>query len=470
MSRVIQEPPILAALLSSVFFVAGCGDQPKAAEQPNKSSKTVEATAPAGKNGEPASGAASTQPSTPAAAAEAAPPFAPAVLEDVRQFAEVLDLGKLPMPTGGTLGEASPTRFHATVPLKVKAAVDFYRKKLEAEGWKPAGPNSMESVTDSFAQVQLGKGNYLIGMTILPAGDKLAGVEIEQRGDLDSRTFPRLGDVTDIYSDHGSTQYFTTVKLDKAVEELRKRLKAEGWQEYDKAFTQKADRHDAADLLFLKKAYTLHVSVMIPPAEPGKTSVTFAISTLARDMPSPTDAAHIEIEDSRWIMMCETPGETATAADYYRKAMKELGFTTPPRESSSDKWRTLSFESADKDLVVVTLQPAKDKGTKVKLEGFTAAFLEAVDKARDAARQKHEAEEKADAADKAARAKKFREESERQDKIMNDAIGSAVKSATQSAASGDSKKIEDDVKSKMEKALHDAGLGDAPAPAAKPAK
>ncbi len=185
---------------------------------------------------------------------------------------------------------------------------------------------------------------------------------------------------------------------------MRRRLKADGWQEYDRAFSQKADRPDAADLLFRKKGYSLGVSISIPPVDPGKTAVQCHVTTLARDMPAPADAGHVEIEDSRWIMMCDTPGEMSAAADFYRKAMKEVGFPDAPKENSSDNWRTLSFESPDHDLVVVTLQPGKekdakeqstkDKGTKVKLEGYTAAFREALKKADAAARLKLEAQEK----------------------------------------------------------------------------
>jgi hypothetical protein len=464
MSRAIVKPAFPVLLLSWVFLIAGCGNQPNAAEPPNKPGKTADASAPASKNGEPASDAAS----TPAAAAKAAP--APAVLEDVRQFAQVLDLAKLAMPTGGTLGEASPTRFHATVPLTVKAAVDFYLKKLDAEGWKPVGPNAMEGVTDSFAQVRLGKDNYLLGMTIMPAEGKMSGVEIEQHGDLDSRTLPRLDNVDDQYSDHGSSLYFTAVKLDKATDELRRRLKADGWQEYDRAFSQKAVRADATDLLFHKKAYSLGVAISIPPAEPGKTAVQYHVTTLARDMPAPADAKHVEIEDSRWILMCDAPGDVAAAADFYRTAMKGIGFTAPPHETSSDKWRTLSFESPDKDLVLVTLEPAKDKGTKVKLEGYSAAFREALRKLEAAAKLKREAQEKADAADKAARVKAFKEESDRQDKVIQGEIDKAVKGATKSLPPGDSKKIEEDVKDKVQKALRDAGVRDVPTPDAKPDK
>ncbi len=55
--------------------------------------------------------------------------------------------------------------------------------------------------------------------------------------------------------------------------------------------------------------------------------------------------------------------------------------------------------------------------------------------------------------------------------MIESAIGNAVKSATQSTSPGDSsKKLENDIKAAMEKALKDAGTGDVPHPDAKPAK
>ena len=355
MLRLIVKLSLVSLFLASHLFITGCGDQPKADEKPNPPATAAEAASPATNNADPAL--------TPATV-KSAPRAAPAVLEDVRQFARVLDLGKLAVPTGGTVGESSPTRFHASVPLPVAAAVDFYVVKLDALGWKRAGPKNMETVTDSFAQLQLGKGGYLLTMTAMPGEAKQTGVSIEQSGDLDTRTLPRLDGAEDQYSDHASSLYFTSVKFDAASAALRKLLKADGWQEYDRAFAQKAVRGDAADLLFRKKAYSLGVSISIPPAEPGKSAVQYHITTLARDMPAPADAGHVEIEDSRWILMCESPRDMAATADFYRAAMKEIGFTAAPKESSSDKWRTLSFESPDHDLVMVTLKPGKEKDAK----------------------------------------------------------------------------------------------------------
>ncbi len=187
---------IVKLAFASVLLFAGCGDQPKGAEKSSPPVAGADASSPETKNTGPGL--------TPAA-----PKAAPAVLEDVRQFAKVLDLGKLPMPSGGTLGESSPTRFHANVPLAVPAAVDFYVGKLDALGWKKAGPKTMESVTDSIAQLQLGKDGYLLSMTVLPSDPKISSVEIEQNGDLDARTLPAS---TGLRTNTASTEVRSTLQ------------------------------------------------------------------------------------------------------------------------------------------------------------------------------------------------------------------------------------------------------------------
>jgi hypothetical protein len=156
-------------------------------------------------------------------------------------------------------------------------------------------------------------------------------------------------------------------------------------------------------------------------------------------MPAPTDARHIEIEDSRWILMCEVPGDLAGTAAFYRGAMREIGFSLPPHETAMPQSLTLSFESEGHDLILVSLNAADAHSTKIKLEGYTAAFRAAMKKAEEAAKLKREAEEKAAAEAKAAAIKAFQEASKKQDDIINAAIESALKKATQPGKQADVK-------------------------------
>jgi hypothetical protein len=358
-----------------------------------------------------------------------ASPAAPAELADTRQLAKVLDLSKLPAPEGAKIAQPLATQLHVSVPLPVPAAAEFYLGTLEALGWQRGDPAS-SSITESFAQAALGKDGYRVLVTATQGGPKEANVTIVQLGNLDTRTLPRIDGAQDQYSSASSSLYFTAAPVTEATAALRRLLTAAGWQEYDRAFTQKADRPDAADLLFRQKAYSLAVTISRPPAQPDKTAVQYLASTLSHDLPAPADAQHIEIQDARWILMCDIPRDLAAAAEYYGKAMLEIGFSARPHDVPTGKSMTISFESGAHDVVLVTLAATDGPATKVKLEGYSAAFLETMKQAEADAKIKREAQEKAAAEAKAERAKSFDAASKQQDDLINRAIGKALSEPT----------------------------------------
>ena len=105
-------------------------------------------------------------------------------------------------------------------------------------------------------------------------------------------------------------------------------------------------------------------------------------------------------------------------------AMRDIGFPAPPLETPSDSGKslTLSFESGGHDLVLVSLAATDEHSTKVKLEGYSAAFREAMKKAEAAAAAKREASQKAEAEAKVERAKAWKEASKKQDEMLDAAL------------------------------------------------
>ena len=84
----------------------------------------------------------------------------------------------------------------------------------------------------------------------------------------------------------------------------------------------------------------------------------------------------------------------------------------------------------------MNLTATDEHTTKVKLEGYSAAFLEAMKKAKVEAKIKLEAREKAETQEKAKPAKALEATSKQQDDMINDAIRKALsESATSSSAS-----------------------------------
>jgi hypothetical protein len=425
-----------SALFASMCLIAGCSGTASDAGRSSPTGKAAEIAAATAPAAESASGPVAAVNGS-ESAAKPAPPAKPAEPTDTRQLVEVLDLGKIPAPEGTTIGEQSPTRLRVGVRMSVPTAVDFYVGKLGALGWQRVGPKTSEIVTESFAQVSVGKDGYLLRLMAMPGEPKETTVSIEHVGNFDTRTLPRVEGAEEQYSSQSSSLYFTTMTVDKATARLRQLLKADGWQEYDQAFSQKANRPDASDLLFRKKAYSLRASISKPAAAPTKSAVQYIVTTLARDLPAPADAKHVEIQDSRWILMCEVPRDVKATAEYYRGAMREIGFPAPPHETALDKSLTLSFESVDHDLVLVSLAATDEHGAKVKLEGYSAAFREAMKKAAAAATVKREAREKEEAEAKAERAKASKEASKKTDAMFDAVLEKALKNAKQAEKEGE---------------------------------
>jgi hypothetical protein len=389
-----------------------------------------------------------------------APPN-PVVLAEARQLAKVLDLRRLPSPDGSIVGATSATKLHVAVPVSVVDAVDFYLRKLEQLGWRRTGPQTAESITESFAQVSIGKDGYLLALTAMPGKPKESSVTIEHLGNLDARTLPRINGAEDQYSTQSSSLYFARGKVDVAAAALRRLMKSEGWQEYGQAASQTANRNDASDILFRKKGYSVRIFINKPASQPDKIAVQSSVATLEHDLPAPDDAKNVQIQESRWRLTCEVPRDISGTAEYYRKTMQSIGFPSPPHETPTGKAMTLSFESDDHDLVLVSLKAADEHTTQVKLEGYSAGFREAMKKAEVVAKAKREAEAKAASQAKAERAKAFEEASRRQDAMIDSAIGNALKEATQPSKQTDlSKKIQADVKTQLDKALKDAATND----------
>lgn len=301
----------------------------------------------------------------------------------LQQLASVIDLTKLPTIDGATSDQLQATSLQCKAPVSVREAADFYLKKLTAMGWQPSREPGGNTVSDSYAAVSLTKGGYLLSLSVMP-GDtpKDSRVVLENHGNLDTRTLPRVEKAEDVFGSQITTIYFTPAKVAETSDTLRRILTAAGWQEYDLAHSQKADNPDFCSMTFRKKACNLTVAVSTAPAKPDKTSVQYAVSTFSHEMPTPADARHVEVQDRQWYLACEVPRDLAAVAEYYRAAMPDVGFKGKPYETPIDKNLTMSFRSEEGDVVVVDLKPLDERSTQATLRGFSAATIAEAEKLR----------------------------------------------------------------------------------------
>ena len=279
--------------LATSLLMVGCGGPSSVAEKPGANATASEKSLSkatlvlppvSGQAAETANrdkAAASTGNETPAVASFAVPaserpaPPKPLALTEARQLASVLDLRKLTAPDGSTLGATSATRPQVGVPLSVVPAVEYYLSRLRQLGWNPVDPKTAESITEALAQVSLGKDGYLLRLTALPGKPKESNVTLEHLGNLDARRLPRLDGAEDQYSTQSNSLYFARGKVDEATAALRRLLRSDGWQEYDQASSQNANRSDSSDSLFRKSGYSVRASINKPATQPDKVAVQY---------------------------------------------------------------------------------------------------------------------------------------------------------------------------------------------------
>lgn len=311
----------------------------------------------------------------------------PSPLADARQLAATLDLRTLPTPKGTTIDQQLPTTLQCRVPLRVSASARFFSEKLQALGWQQAASVSGTAISDSYAQLVLIKNGFLLSLAVMPGGgSEDSRVVILHLGNLDTRTIPKLAGAEDTFDSPTTTVYFTSAKVDAATETLRQRLSAAGWQEYDRAHSQKAVIDGFCSLTFRQNACSLGVTISRAPAKPGKASVQYIATTLARDLPAPSDARKVQLDDTRWYLSCEIPRDLAAVAQYYREAMPKIGFAARPSETPNGNSLSLSFASDNHDVMLVQLKSTGDHSTLATLQGMTAETIAQL----EATRQKHD--------------------------------------------------------------------------------
>ena len=120
--------------------------------------------------------------------------------------------------------------------------------------------------------------------------------------------------------------------------------------------------------------------------------------------------------------------------------MQEVGFPARPVDAPFAKAMTISFESDGHNVVLVNLTATDEHATKVKLEGYSATFLEAMKKAKAEARIKQDADAaKAEAQAKAERAEAHGQLHKQPDDIINAAIRKALSDTTTSSSTSPTK-------------------------------
>jgi hypothetical protein len=117
--------------------------------------------------------------------------------------------------------------------------------------------------------------------------------------DLDTGALPRMTGAKQVYASPQHTIFTSPDPLPKTTEFVRNALAAQGWQEYGRPFTSKAQNPNAEILEFKRGPQGLSTFISVAPAQGNAISVSYTAIMYPIDLPFPKDATEIEFDPTR---------------------------------------------------------------------------------------------------------------------------------------------------------------------------
>ena len=368
MSAAIRLNSVLALCLLAVAST-GCGRAPDAAQTQNGSDPGAK---PSGAQVVTAAQVVTIDdtPREPATVEEAAR------LLDLRTFPTLEDPKFIGKPTLGRLSYEAKA--------ETKAALEFQRKHLTERGWKELPDSQFKP---EYAQSNFTRDGFVVMVSVFETSDKpgTVNVSFQNYGNVRPGKQPVAPEAKPEYVGPYGAGYVTTAKVAEIAEACRKLLVEKGWQPYgahsheDKIATMNSQE-------FKRNAIALHVTVSTHENRPGQTMIQYGTHVLSTDLPAPAtaDAKTLRYDDQNGTLRFDTTDKADDVAAFYRDTLAKQNWK-PTIDQLTDN--SMVFRNPAKEMIMLDVKAVKDV-TRVKVQYFTAKFVEELDRAREAEKQK----------------------------------------------------------------------------------
>ena len=291
----------------------------------------------------------------------------------VEQAARVIDLTTFPLMPGaaGNPNRAVASLNYAAAQTSVKAAFDFQRQKLTAQGWQESSHDT--SVSDQAASTTFKKNGFVLSVSVYSSGDEgRSNILLINHGNINYDKLPRPGGSKPVYVGDSSGMYVTEAAVASTTAECRRLLLADGWQPYGTA-------GDSA--WFKKNAIRLIVTVSSAPAQGGKTMISLSSELMSADLPAPERADDLRYSDMTKELSFETPDSKEAMTAFYKRT---LGLTqwapTLEKTVDIDDKPTMIFRNPAKDMLRLSFSSERQGKTPVSLVFQSAAEIAELDR------------------------------------------------------------------------------------------
>jgi hypothetical protein len=309
-------------------------------------------------------------------------PREPATVEEA---ARLLDLRTFPvLDDPKFIGKPTLGRLSYDAKGETKAALDFQRKHLTERGWKELPDSQFK---DAYAQSNFTRDGFVVMVSVYETSDKpgTVNVSFQNYGNVRPGKLPVAAEAKPEYVGPYGAGYVTTAKVAEIAEACRKLLVEKGWQPYgahsheDKIATMNSQE-------FKRNAIALHVTVSTHENRPGQTMIQYNTHVLSTDLPAPAtaDAKTLRYDDQNGTLRFDTTDKADDVAAFYRDTLAKQNWK-PTIDRLTDM--SMVFRNPAKAMIILDVKAVKDV-TRVKVQYFTAKFVEELDRASEAEKQK----------------------------------------------------------------------------------
>lgn len=309
-------------------------------------------------------------------------PKGPATPEEA---ARVLDLRELPLYAGSEEpGGRSVARLTYTAKGSAPDVFAFHKKALVDRKWKelPGGYESPDSTSGTFT-----RGSFTLSLSAssLDAGGDKPEVMVSavNHGNVNLQKLPMPPGAASLYNFPVTAAYVTAEPVEATAKAVSDLLIAEGWEPYGRAGDSR---------YFKQNGVKLSATVMVAPAQGGKTVIQLGTEQLSAILPVPADALRVQYSEPPTQLAVHFKGDLEQADAWYRERLAKLGW-----KPTTEKPVKQSFEY----LVIYRNKPgAMLEITFREVEDFTRLLLEYTTPEEFAAMEKRWEEEEKKAAEK----------------------------------------------------------------------
>ena len=314
------------------------------------------------------------------------------------QAAKVLDLRTFPVMPGAKVSDQRTLgMLMYEVPSSAKAGFEFQRSELLQRGFKEqaGGYSDAMNVSGNFTK----DGFYVRVSASASSGDPqkkgVSHVSLVNDGNVEMGQLPVPPGVKPFFPQAYRAAYTTDAKVAVVAAACRKLLLAAGWEPYGQV-EPNPNQPDSSMQYFKRNAIKLQSSIMVTPADGGKTLIQYSTELLSADLPAPPDIADPRYTDIQKTLRYDAPTDKTDAIiAFYQQRLPKQGWkatTERPVVDDQNKSQFVIYRNERKELLSLDL--AQFTGiVRVSLKHQTAAELAEEERLAKANAAREKAEE-----------------------------------------------------------------------------